>query len=296
MSQQQLAVLFADLAGSTATYERLGDVAAKKLVDICLLRMAQTSRQHQGHVIKTIGDELMLSFPDAAQAGNAAVAMQRGNSASKSPFHLRIGFHHGPVIVESADVFGDAVNTAARLSQMARDGQILTSDESLQRLGPELQNIARPFDFDRLRGKTQATRIYELLWEQTREVTRLVDSASSTRGQTPEASRTLRLSVRGNERLFTDQDAPVTMGREQICAFTVASEFASRVHVHVDYRRGNFVLQDRSTNGTFVTPEGGGEVFLKGESLPLSGRGIISLGCPLLAQTGDVVRYAVEAS
>ena len=296
MSQQQLAVLFADLAGSTATYERLGDVAAKKLVDTCLLRMAQTSRQHQGQVIKTIGDELMLSFPSAAEAGNAAVAMQRGNLESHSPFHLRIGFHHGPVIVESSDVFGDAVNTAARLSQMARDGQILTSEESLQRLSPELQSIARPFDFDRLRGKTQATRIFELLWEQTREVTRMVDSNNAILGNAPDTTNTLRLAVRAQERIFTAQDTPVTVGREQVCAFTVASEFASRVHAHVDYRRGKFVLQDRSTNGTFVTPDSGSEVFLKGESLPLSGRGIISLGCPLLSQTGDVVRYAVEAS
>lgn len=296
MSQHQLAVLFADLAGSTATYERLGDVAAKKLVDTCLLRMAQTSRQHDGQVIKTIGDELMLRFPNAAKAGAAAVAMQRGNRESQSPFHLRIGFHHGPVIVEAADVFGDAVNTAARLSQMARDGQILTSEESLQHLGPELQGIARPFDYDRLRGKTQATRIFELLWEQTREVTRLVDRGNTTVGHTPDVARNIRLAVRSQERSFAAQDAPVTVGREQVCAFTVASEFASRVHAHVEYRRGKFVLQDRSTNGTFVTPEGGSEIFLKGESLPLSGRGIISLGCPLLSQTGDVLRYTVENS
>lgn len=296
MSQQQLAVLFADLAGSTSTYERLGDVAAKKLVDACLLRMAQTSRQHSGLVIKTIGDELMLRFPDAATAGAAAVAMQRGNRESRSPFHLRIGFHHGPVIVEAADVFGDAVNTAARLSQMARDGQILTSEESLQCLGAELQGIARPFDFDRLRGKTQATRIYELLWEQTREVTRLIDGGGATMSHPAETSRTLRLAVRGSERIFTAMQAPISVGREQACAFTVSSEFASRVHAHIEYRRDKFVLQDRSTNGTFVTPEGGSEVFLKGESLPLSGRGIVSLGCPLLSQTGDVLRYAVENS
>jgi adenylate cyclase len=292
---QQLAVLFADLSGSTAVYERLGDAAAKKLVDVCLMRVARCASNHQGLVIKTIGDELMLRFPSADQAAAAAILMQIDNVKAKSPFQLRIGFHFGPVILESSDVFGDAVNTAARLSQMARDGQILTSEEAMKRFTPKHKAMTRSFDFDKLRGKSQATRILELMWEQNRDLTRVADAGSTSPTQVPDTARLLRLSVNNNqERAFSAQDAPITIGRESVCAMMVASPFASRVHAHVEYRRNKFVLQDRSTNGSFVTPDGSKEVFLKTESLPLSGRGIISLGCPLLAQTGEILRYAVE--
>lgn len=295
MSQQQFAVLFADLSGSTAIYEQLGDAAAKKQVDACLMQLARSASSHQGLVVKTIGDELMLRFPTADQAAAAAIRMQVENLKTRSPFRLRIGFHFGPVILDASDVFGDAVNTAARLAQMARTGQILTSEDTVQRFGAKHQAQARNFDYDKLRGKSQAMRIMELVWEPTNDVTRAVGGTIGAPVTKPAAeARLLRLSVGQNERAFTPQDAPITVGRESVCIVTIASQFASRVHAHVEYRRDKFVLQDRSTNGTFVTADGGKEVFLKGESLPLSGHGIISLGCPLLSQTGEILRYAVE--
>lgn len=295
MSQQQFAILFADLSGSTAIYEQLGDTAAKKHVDACLMQLARSASRHHGLVIKTIGDELMLRFPNADNAAAAAIDMQINNLKSQSVFGIRIGFHFGPVIMDALDIFGDAVNTAARLAQMSRTGQILTSEETFQRFNTKHQGMARNFDYDKLRGKSQAMRIMELMWEPTHDVTRAVGGTIGKHTTKPASeSRLLRLSVGQNERAFTPQDAPVTVGRESVCVVTIASQFASRVHAHVEYRRDKFVLQDRSTNGTFVTADGGKEVFLKGESLPLSGHGIISLGCPLLAQTGEVLRYAVE--
>lgn len=294
-ANQQCAVLFADLAGSTGLYERLGDAAAKKMVDECLQRLALNAQASQGVVIKTIGDELMLRFPSADCAAKAAIAMQQQNREVQSPFSLRIGFHFGPVISENNDVFGDAVNTAARLAQMSRHGQILTSEESVQQLDIARKQNARPFDFERLRGKSQAIRIFELMWEPPREVTRLAEPGDEISKQlTVEISRTLRLVVRSEERCFGPEDAPVTVGRDTLCMFKVSSEFASRVHAHIEYRRGKFVLLDRSTNGTYITPEGDHEVFLKGETMHLTRSGIISLGSPLLGQTGEILRYRVE--
>lgn len=294
-TREQCAVLFADLAGSTGVYERLGDAAAKKLVDECLERLTRDAHENHGVVIKTIGDELMLRFPSADCAAKAAITMQQQNRKAQSPFSLRIGFHFGPVIHEKNDVFGDAVNTAARLAQMARNGQILTSEESVQRLDITRKEQARPFDFDKLRGKSQAIRIFELMWEAPKEVTRLMTMPEEISERSLlEIAHGIRLSVRHQERRFSAQDAPITVGRESICMFALNSEFASRVHVHIDYRRGKFILADRSTNGTFVTPEGSSEVFLKGETLHLTRSGIISLGSPLLSQTGDVLRYTVE--
>lgn len=294
MSPHQTAILFADISGSTSIYEQMGDAAAKRMVDACLMQIARSASNQQGLVVKTIGDELMLRFPTADQAAAAAIAIQANNIKQKSPFRLRIGFHFGPVILDTSDVFGDAVNTAARLAQMAHDGQILTSEETVHRLNPRHQAVARNFDYDKLRGKSQATQIFELMWESSREVTRAVAGRGVISTQPQAYARTLHLSVNSRTHAFSLQDVPATIGRDAGCALTIASQFASRVHANIEYRRDKFVLLDRSTNGTFVTSDGGKEVFLKGESLPLSGRGIISLGCPLLAQTGEILRYAVE--
>jgi adenylate cyclase len=294
-TSQACAVLFVDLSGSTGVYERLGDTAAKQLVDECLARLASAAQANQGLVIKTIGDELMLRFPSADCAALAAIAMQCGNREVQSPFSLKIGFHYGPVIDQDGDVFGDAVNTAARLGQMARNGQILTSEESVERLDFERRSKARPFDYGKLRGKSQVMRIFELVWEPPRDVTRLAASPQDTsRRPAVDLSQSIRLSVRSRERHFKPEDAPITVGRESICMFPISSEFASRVHAHIEHRRGKFILVDRSTNGTYVTPEGGNEVFLKGETLHLTRSGIISLGSALLSQTGEVLRYSVE--
>lgn len=295
MSQQACAAMFVDLAGSTGAYERLGDNAAKELVDGCLTRLSGQAEVEQGVVIKTIGDELMLRFPSADCAAKAALAMQTQNRQVQSPFSLRIGFHYGPVLIEQNDIFGDAVNTAARLTQMARNDQILTSEDSVQRLDLERRHLARNFEFERLRGKMQATRIYELLWESERDVTKRIDSrAITTEHGQHDSARSIRLSLRGKERQLRPDDVPITLGRETGCTLVIASEFASRVHAQIDYRRGKFILTDRSTNGSFVTPGGGHEVYLKGESLPLSDSGIISLGSTLLQQTGSVLRYQID--
>lgn len=291
---QFCAILFVDLAGSTALYERLGDAAAKKLVDAALALAGKAARAQQGEIVKTIGDELMLRFPDASHAAAAAITMLLDNHAIRSPFQLHVGFHAGQVIAENGDIFGDAVNTAARLTQMAHNGQILTTEETLEQLTPEQRSTSRPFDIDTLRGKTQTTRIIEILWEPGVEITRMPDSENTGQHSAIDISKSLRISVRQQDRIFQPEDTPITVGRESMCMLMIASSFASRLHARIEYRRGKFVLQDQSSNGTYVTANGTNEVFLKNESLLLMRRGIISLGAPLLHQTGEVIRYDVE--
>ena len=69
-----LAILFADISRSTQIYETVGDKAAQELVGDCLARLSEVTVQHQGTVIKKIGDEIMCTFPTANQALAAAKA------------------------------------------------------------------------------------------------------------------------------------------------------------------------------------------------------------------------------
>ncbi len=142
------AVLFADVAGNTALYEMLGDERAFALVEGCLAVMSDCTAQAQGRVEKTIGDAVLSVFPRAAAA--AAVDMQgrvqAHGLAQGVHLGLRIGFHFGPVVARDSDVFGDTVNLASRLCDLASRGQIVTDRETALTLGERFQGdlIAAP--------------------------------------------------------------------------------------------------------------------------------------------------------
>lgn len=290
---QQRAILFADLVGSTALYEQLGNNAAKAAVDACLGDLGGIVAQQGGGVVKTIGDEVMASFAAADAAATAAIAMQTA-MRDGGRFDVRIGFHCGEVIADDGDLFGDAVNIAARLAQMARGGQILTSEQTALRLAPDTARV-RAFDFERFKGKSQAIRVFEIVWEAEDSVTRITGRfAGSASAGVVQAQRRLQLSVGERQRVFTPEQLPATAGRDTSCDVLVVSDFASRVHAHFEFTRGKFVLADHSTNGTFVSATQTGEVFLRRESMPLLGRGFISLGCPKNEQTGELIEWIGE--
>src|SRR5690348_3793840 len=133
-------VLFADVSGSTKLYEAVGDAAAHAAIDLCVKLFAAITEQHGGRVIKTIGDEVMSVFPDSATAAKAAVDIQLGMTGmapvDKMKLGVRIGMNHGPLVEGEGDVFGDTVNLAARLTEMASRGQIITSVETVDLMDP----------------------------------------------------------------------------------------------------------------------------------------------------------------
>ncbi len=71
----------------------------------------------------------------------------------------------------------------------------------------------------------------------------------------------------------------------------INSSFASRAHAVIEYHRGKFVLKDQSTNGTYIGDESGREIYLRREELPLTGRGIISLGTSIASNPDHLIEY-----
>ena len=297
MSKQDLecAILFADIAGSTRIYQALGDDRAQVCVAACLTRLTEIAARHEGVLIKTIGDEIMCRFPSADAALRAACAMHEmlrdDPPPCALPMSVRIGMHYGSVILEAGDVFGDAVNVGARLVDVAKSGQIITTDETVQRLvGDGLRDKARLFDRASLPGRSQEVGIYEVLWEANADVTMIARITSIQRA--PLSSR-LRIMYGGGE-LVQEPTDTVTIGRDLQCNLVVASELASRQHARIEYSRGKFVLTDQSTNGTFVQIDGSPEVYLRREALPLSGTGAICLGRTCAQETEHLIRFACE--
>jgi class 3 adenylate cyclase len=130
----QVGLLFTDLQGSTALYERVGDAAAYNMVRAHFALLATIVREHDGAVVKTIGDAVMASFSDPAQAVRAALAMQAqiGSSAQGvRDLVLKVGVHAGPSVVvtlnDRLDYFGSTVNMAARLQGQSTGGDVVLS-------------------------------------------------------------------------------------------------------------------------------------------------------------------------
>jgi class 3 adenylate cyclase len=125
----QVALLFTDLQGSTALYERVGDAAAFNMVREHFALLASIVRDNDGAVVKTIGDAVMASFGDPAHAVKAALAMQA--RIVDHDLVLKLGVHAGPSVVvtmnDRLDYFGSTVNMAARLQGQSQGGDIVLS-------------------------------------------------------------------------------------------------------------------------------------------------------------------------
>jgi adenylate cyclase len=278
--EASLVVLFADVSRSTQLYEILGDHTAQGLVATCLSALSIVANHHGGAVIKTIGDEIMCTFPDATSTLEAAQAMQRAieqlpevSNLGLAPLSIRIGFHLGTIVHREGDIFGDAVNVAARMVALAKPRQILTTEPTVNTLLEGFRPMVRCIDRTAVKGKSGEFDIYEVIWD-TMEMTFM-----ATR---PVASRLRQARLRlwcSGALVEIDQSRPfASLGRHSDNEIVVPEAFASRLHCRVEYRRGKFVLVDQSTNGTYVAVRGKDGVFLHRDEMVLEGSGVIGLG------------------
>jgi class 3 adenylate cyclase len=277
----ELAILFADVVGSTRLYDTMGDLRARDMVATCIDVMRSATEQRQGTVIKTMGDEVMATFPSADAALNAAAQMQQQISTHAQlkvdgqPVSIRIGCHFGPVMLENRDVFGAAVHTANRMTSQAKAGQIVTTAATVEKLSPEWRASCRQIDVATLKGQGSEVVLYEVLW-QTEDVTSMVPGiAADARSAHP---LRLRLRTEDRELLVDERHASVTIGRAEDNDVVVKGTLISRLHARIEISRNKFVLVDQSTNGTFVQTADGEEAFVRRDSLQLKGHGMIGLG------------------
>jgi adenylate cyclase len=256
-------------------------------------RMAAAIHRHGGVVIKEIGDEIMSRFPTADQAVAAACDIQKafaeGRAAFPEPIKIRIGLHHGPALLRQGDLFGDAVNVAARMRDIARGGEIITTEETVHCLAPSLAQQARLFDRTSVKGKQALVSIYDVVWEQRKSVTSLAMEAGSTAGVGDRITLYLRRGTQ--EWAITTERSVFSLGRDPHCDVVLDGDYVSRTHARIRFERGKFVLEDCSTNGTHVRANDGNVVFLRRERLPLWGSGVISPGKPFAESEAQLVHF-----
>lgn len=268
-------MLFADLGNSTRLYEELGDRRAHEIATGCLNQLEEIVRNSGGRIIKHIGDEVMCVFPDANDAVTAACEMEECISAPTDELGLtvHIGVHWGSVLVEGDDVFGDAVNLAARIVGLAHQRQILTTDATVQMLRPELKESSRLVDRRHVKGKQADIDVYEIVWEESEERTEF-------RGMVSASPSVAQLKIMmGPTEIFTEKDKPVvTIGRSPGCDLVIADPLASRKHAKIERQIDKWVLTDFSSNGTIVALDDGGWVLVHNEEILLPNSGWLGIG------------------
>jgi class 3 adenylate cyclase len=295
----ELAILFADVVGSTRLFEVMGDLRARDVIATCIDIMRSATEEHGGTVIKTIGDEVMSTFPSADQALNAAGQMQLRIAERSSltvdghPVAIRVGCHYGPCVVDARDVFGASVHTANRMPSQAKAGQIMTTAATVERLSPEWRASVRQIDVAALRGQGGEIAMYEVLW-QSDDVTNMLPAitlaAHNKRGQVR-----LRLRVNGSEYMVDDAHNRLTLGRADDNDIVVPGSLVSRLHALIELQRGRFTLTDQSINGSFVKMNGQEEMFVRRDSVILTGRGQIGLGRLPDNDAPQTIHFACES-
>lgn len=293
---QKLAVLFADISGSTALYDTLGDEPARHLIAQCMAVMTREMAAHGGTLIKTIGDEILCTFPDPIAAMDAACAMQNAveneRARNARPMYIRIGFHYGEVIHENGDVFGDTVNVAARITAITRARQIMTTRAVAELLPMKLRSKMRQIMRAELRGKQEALDIFQVSWEQ--------DDTMSTRIGLPqfrksaETRNELQLRYGQQTIVLDEQHRSVVLGREGSCDLVIPSNFASRQHARIELSFTKFTLTDHSSNGTYVRFSDGQVIQLAREQIALHKSGSISLGVPFSESPTELIEFVLQ--
>jgi len=284
-------ILFADVCDSTGITEALGNVASRSYIAEILDELGAITEAVRGTVIKTIGDEIMSSFESPIDCISAAVDMQRAVSA-RPPINgihsrIRIGLHGGPVLLEKGDVFGDVVNVSARVVGLAAAEQVLTTGATIELVGKDAMVPYRSLGVHGVRGRDESLHLCEILWRgETAQMTVVAPKIAAL----PKAELEIRLgevtlSLKGDSK---DQ---LSLGRGAECSLVVASASASRAHADVLSRGGRFYLDDHSTNGTYVRPEGANEIFVHRDQVLLQGAGLIRLGEPISVQGPLDIEY-----
>ena len=269
--------MFADIAGSTRLYSQLGDDKAEFLISTRLAIMCDITLNNNGVVIKKIGDEIMCRFPSAEDAALAATEMhvKKVTSDASTPLTIRIGLHYGNIIEKNNDIFGDAVNIAARMAAIAKANQSISTESFVRQLSACSQAKTRLFDNTRVKGIDDKIKIYQLLWEEDNVTT--FATAKHIELLSP-AKVSIILKCNGEEYCYSDNSASISLGRDNSCDLTLSAKYASRSHLNLEFRRGKFVLIDHSTNGTYIKLKGQDQIFIRREELPLMGEGYISPG------------------
>lgn len=170
-----ITVMFTDITASTDFFETHGDLQGRAMVQRHNDILYPIIEKHGGRVIKPLGDGLMVSFEDPPNAARAAIEIQKklaGINEGKPPVNqiwVKISIHYDKGIVEEGDVYGDVVNTSARINSLSKKGQILVSQAYIDVIKQEPDIGYDYVGAKTLKGKAVPVDIHRIIWDPAQE-------------------------------------------------------------------------------------------------------------------------------
>jgi class 3 adenylate cyclase len=297
----EVTVVFADLTGSTGVFEALGNAKATQAITRLTDWMGKVCVSRAGHVVKNLGDGVLMVFAKNANAVEAVTEMQRAHTErirtwpDKLKMHLQIGMARGDVTEQAGDYFGDAVNVASRLSDLSGPDQILGTDTVIDALPEDTLVRFRSLGAMEIRGRNESCLVYRVEWQN--EV--MSDLFTVPAGLAPIAFNktvpqigTIVLSWLDVSATFASTQLPMHIGRVDETQFVVNDPRVSRLHAKILWRAGKFYLGDVSSYGTWVRFAGGEAVVaLRRQECVLLADGEIALGAPFEDFTVPTVSF-----
>lgn len=275
-------VMFADLVGSTALYERLGDAEARRFTAAVLALMASIVAAKNGRIVAELGDELMCFFTQPADAAAAACEMHArvGEQFLVPPTHakqrLRIGLHYGSVVGEKDDLRSVTAKIAHWAANNAKAEQTLATLSVIDALPRILRAVSRYVDDETWNFVSfEHVALYEIIWD-----VEAITAAVLEQG-VPAAGRYARTSFSyGGDMVSLSSERPViSVGRGTQNDLIVKHDLISRQHFTAQFSRGRCTITDKSTNGTTLVPSGDSATqVVRRDTVCLQGSGLILLG------------------
>lgn len=301
----QTTVVFTDLFGSTGAFEALGNVKATKAVTQVTSWIAKVIESHGGRVVKMLGDGVLSLFEDNPDAIDAVVEIQRKHQkrmaqlppADRMP--IRIGVASGDVELVAGDCYGDAVNVAARLSDLSGPHQIWANHLALQGAEESAGVRFRILGPINIRGRAEPCSVYQVDWQEDLSTDFLTMQAcldpELDAGDKDVLGGQIELTWLDVSKTFKSFELPICIGRVLQGDFVINDPRVSRTHARVDWRNGSVMLVDLSSYGCWVRFSGGGsDLLLRRNECVLHGRGEIALGSSFADLSAPTLSFVVS--
>ena len=262
-------IVFVDLVGSTAIYQSLGNARGAELVSGVTEWVGAACTSAGGHVIRYLGDGVLMAFRLGAQAVECAIEIQRlqcehnANLPENLHAQLKVGMARGHVIPAPTGWIGEAINVATSLCERCVPDQILATGLAVDQIS--LKNFARFRNLGSMfmPGKSQPVDVFQIEWRadassalQTVRAELLSTDCDESRPLTG-----IRLMGLGKQLTFDRAELPIILGRHESAHFPVFDPRVSRLHAKIYAHDDVLVLEDTSRYGTSVRFSSGSTVL-----------------------------------
>jgi class 3 adenylate cyclase len=296
----ELTIAFVDLTGSVSVFETLGNDRATTAVTKLTQWIGSVGAENGGTVVKMLGDGVLFSFTNNLLALEAMAQIQQMHAQrvahwpSRLGLMMQIGMARGQVIQVDGDCFGDAVNLASRLSDLAGPEQILVTEAVIRTLGLRNGMRSRSLGPMRIKGRAEPCEVFRVEWQSDMlsEFLTLPADLNLTNTRSESVFGGIELGWLDTSCGFNLTDLPLKIGRVPGADFVVNDLRVSRLHASIDIRSGNYVLEDLSSYGSWVRFDGADNtISLRRQECLLHSDGEIAMGAPFTDFSAPTVSF-----